>query len=83
MTSDLAKRDNSRYYTFHREVRHIIEECKSLKNKVLKLIQSRYLKELMSQSKQKGQGQSNQSTKSQRLSEDGHVKKVIHTTHGE
>lgn len=47
MTSDLAKKDNSRYYAFHREVVHTTEECRILKNEILKLIQSRYLKESM------------------------------------
>lgn len=38
MVFDPAKKDNSRYYAFHREVGHTIEECKVLKNEVLKLI---------------------------------------------
>lgn len=49
MVSNLAKKDNSRYCTFHREVGPMIEECKVLKNEVLKLMQNGYLKELMSE----------------------------------
>lgn len=49
IVSNQAKRDHSRYYAFHEEVGHTTKECRVLKNEVLKLIQSNYLKEFMSE----------------------------------
>lgn len=57
-----------------------MEECRILKNEVLKLIQNGYLKELMPE--QKGQAEPSQHNKGQILADDGHARKVINTIYG-
>lgn len=79
MISDLVNRDNSRYFAFHREVTHTTKECRILKNEVLKLIQRKYLKELMSE--QRNQRAFDQNNKNQRMKRDGCARKVINTIH--
>lgn len=51
MVFDPVKRDNSRNCAFYKEVGHMTEECRILKNEVLKLIQNGYLKEFMTKQK--------------------------------
>lgn len=43
-----SQRDSLKYCAFHKEIGHITEECRILKDKIYKLIQNNYLKEFMS-----------------------------------
>lgn len=82
MMLNTLKRNSLKYHTFHREIGHIIEEFKILKNELTKLIQNGYVKEITSQHEQwANQEQSDQNVKNFDLQENGQVKKVIHTIH--
>ena len=47
MGSDLSRRNQSLYCTYHRDKGHTIEQCRVLKDHLGQLVKAGYLKELM------------------------------------
>ena len=44
MRSDLAKRDNTRYFEFHRDYGHCTDDCIQLRKEIESLIRHGYLR---------------------------------------
>ena len=47
MGSDLSRRNQSLYCTYHRDKGHTIEQCRVLKDHLGQVVKAGYLKELM------------------------------------